>query len=31
MFAWVPLLTAWFGLGEAAKWCSSPWPRSSRC
>jgi sulfonate transport system permease protein len=31
LFAWVPLLTAWFGLGKAPSWCSSPWPRSSRC
>jgi sulfonate transport system permease protein len=31
IFAWVPLLTAWFGLGELAKGCSSPSPRFSRC
>lgn len=31
IFAWVPLLTAWFGLGRRPSWPSSPWRPSSPC
>lgn len=31
IFAWVPLLTAWFGLGELAKWVFVALAAFSRC